>query len=102
MPVSEKPRKKYKPRETDPIKLIMERGIRVETWTEVDDESGEEHTFTRQLAPQGVVLDGIQVNLVASFIASQQARMNVMEGLIDEYQRLLAEEDEEEDLTEEE
>lgn len=82
-PVSTKPRKKYKPRDTDPIKLIMARGLRQEAWTE-EGEDGETNTFVKELPPQGVVLDGLQVQQVALTLARFQAQINILEAVIDD------------------
>lgn len=96
-PVSTKPRKKYQPRETDPIKLVMERGLRQKTWTEEDDETGETLTFVKELPPQGAVLDGLQVQAIAMTLARYASQVKVLEGIVEEYQRLLAEEEGEEE-----
>ena len=96
MPVSEKPRKKYKPRERDPIKLIMERGIRTKEVRETFiDEEGEEQeaVYIQQLLPQGAVLTGEQVGLVAMTLVQYQRQVQILQGIVQEYQNMLNEED---------
>lgn len=96
MPVSEKPRKRYKPRERDPVKLILERGIRQKEVRETFiDEEGEEQeaVYIQQLLPQGAVLSGAQVQVVAMALVQYQRQVQVLNGLIEEYQRMLADED---------
>lgn len=96
MPVSEKPRKKYKPRERDPIKLIMERGIRTKEVRETFiDEEGEEQeaVYVQQLLPQGAVLTGEQVGLVAMTLVQYQRQVQILQGIVQEYQNMLNEED---------
>ena len=99
MPESEKPRKEFKDERSDPIKLIMARGLPTKVYnvTVLNEETGEEEVqqVRKDMPPQGLVLSGAHVQLVAMTLARFQGQIQILQGIIGEYQQMLQEEEKE-------
>ena len=87
MPVSEKPRKNMKPRDKDPITLVLERGLRTqEGRVPILDEDGTQQGFEmgKVARPVGVVLGPIQTLVLANAIVGMHRKIEQLDAILAE------------------
>lgn len=88
--------KKYKPRDKDPVKLVMERGSNViikkapvvdDNGVQQKDEDGlPMFTMTAVPKPMGVVLAPVQTMLLAGYIQTRQKQIDALTELLRMYE----------------
>ena len=84
---NKKPRKERKPREMNPVALVMTRGLNTTTKKQADGSHAE------QADPRGVVLAPVQTMVLAAFIQEQTKTIGKLNAIIE----MMQEEDQDED-----